>query len=71
MIEARHLTGFGESAWFAVGNDRKGALVSDRLAEVVGVIGGVGHDHLGGQVLGQRPGLKRYRPASRLLIGRI
>src|SRR5258708_7416237 len=40
-----------------VGNDGEGALVGDHLAEMVGVIGGVGHDDLGGKAVGQGAGL--------------
>ena len=42
-----------------VGYDRDRALVGDRLTEVVCVVGGVGHDHLGGQAFDQWPCLGR------------
>src|SRR5258708_7887985 len=42
-----------------VGNDGERALVGDRLADMVGVIGGVGHDDLGGEALHQGAGLRR------------
>ena len=41
-----------------VGNDGERALVGDRLAKVVGVIGGVGHDDLSGQAFDQGSGLR-------------
>jgi hypothetical protein len=40
-----------------VGDDGECALVSDRLAKMIGVIGGVGHDDLGGEALDQGAGL--------------
>src|SRR5258708_28297268 len=42
-----------------VGKDGERALVGDRLADMVGVIGGVGHDDLGGEALDQGAGLRR------------
>ena len=42
-----------------VGDDGECALVGDRLAEMVGVIGGVGHDDLGGKAVDQGAGLWR------------
>ncbi|MET4735602.1 hypothetical protein ABIE64_004348 [Thalassospira sp. MBR-102] len=43
---------FSGARW-VVGNDRERALVDDGLAEVIGVVGGVGHDRLDRQVLDQ------------------
>ena len=40
-----------------VGDDRESSLLDDGLAEVIGVLGGVGHDDLGGEAVDQRAGL--------------
>ncbi len=42
-----------------VGNDGECAFVGNRPAEMVGVIGGVGHDDLGGEALDQGAALWR------------
>lgn len=51
-----------------VGYDGDRALVGDRLTEVVGVVGGVRHDRLGGQAFDQWPSLGRvaFWPAVRM-----
>ena len=41
------------------GDDRNRTLLSDVLAQVVGVIGGIGDDDPGWQLLDQRGGLRR------------
>jgi hypothetical protein len=41
-----------------VGNDGDRALGGDRLAEGIGVLGGIGHDDLGWQALDQAVGLR-------------
>jgi hypothetical protein len=48
------------------GDDSQRALVGDGLAEVVGVVGCIGHDDVGGQSLDQEAGLGRVA----LLAGR-
>ena len=42
---------------WVVWDHRDGALLLDLLAKLVGVVGGVGHDHLSGQALDQGSGL--------------
>ncbi len=41
-----------------VGNDGECALVGDGPADLVAVVGGVGHHHFGRQVFDQRQGLR-------------
>jgi hypothetical protein len=41
-----------------VGDDRDGALGGDRLAQRVGIVGGIGHDDLGGRAVDQGVGLR-------------
>jgi len=40
-----------------VGNDRHSALIGGRLAQEVGIVGGIGHDDLGRQAVDQAIGL--------------
>ncbi len=47
-----------EGAWWIAGDHGRGVLVGDRLAEVIAIIGGVGHDDLGGQTFDQPAGLR-------------
>lgn len=42
-----------------VRDDGERGLGGNGLSEVIGVIGGVGHHHLGGESFDQRPGLWR------------
>jgi Helix-turn-helix domain len=47
---------FLSSGWI-IGNDGQRALFVDGSTEIIGVIGGISHDDLGGQVLDQGAGL--------------
>lgn len=42
-----------------VGDDRQCALLGDSLANLVAIVGGVGHDHFGRHVFDQGEGLRR------------
>lgn len=54
MLVERMLSG----ARRVVGDHGKSALCRDGLTEVVGIVGSVGHDHLGGQTIDQWRGLR-------------
>ena len=54
MLVERMLAGARRVA----GDDGDSALCSYGLSEVIGVIGGIGHDDLGGQTIDQRCGLR-------------
>jgi len=53
------ITGMFLGARWVVGDDGDRALVSDSLAEVVSIVGGIGHNHLGRRAFDQGPGLWR------------
>ncbi len=48
-----------------IGDHGERALLGDGLADVVAVVGRVGHDHRGRQVLDQGQGLGRITPVPR------
>jgi hypothetical protein len=45
-----------------VGDDSHGIFVCDHLAQAIGVVGGVGHDDLGGQAIDQGISLRAISP---------
>jgi len=49
---------FLRARWI-IWDDGQRALFGDGLAEIIGVVGGVGHEDLGGQPLDQGTGLRR------------
>lgn len=57
--------GMFASARRVAGNDSDSTLCGDGLTEVIGIVGGIGHDHLGWQSIDQRRGLRHIAAMTR------